>query len=122
MSSMRELLKRVLMARTIGYPLPPSIVKEIEAELAKPEPVPLGEVDYFEYGNALHVTWTDYAYRFLKVGDKIYTHPPAQQKPLSVDEIMNFYNESAAKPKNAWRIKSVIIETARRVEQAHGIK
>jgi hypothetical protein len=33
----KELLTRVLMARTIGYPLPPSLVKDIEAELAKPE-------------------------------------------------------------------------------------
>ena len=119
MSSMRELLKRVLMARTIGYPLPPSIVKEIEAELAKPEPVPLGEVDYFEYGNALHVTWTDYAYRFLKVGDKIYTHPPAQQKPLSDDEVRIIIN-STFRTDTGWIEDFMIL--VRSVEQAHGIK
>ena len=121
---MRELLKRVLNARTIGYPLPPSIVKEIEAELAKPEPEPELLVNVWRDGNlpCFNNEWLSFPTNWEVGSYKLYTHPPAQQKPLSDDEIMNFYNESAANPKNAWKIKSVIIETARRVEQAHGIK
>jgi len=73
----RELLKRVLNARTIGYPLPPSIVKEIEAELARPE-------------------------------------PPAQQKPLSNDEIQDIIGI----PKDY----KAFYEVVKAVEAHHGIK
>lgn len=77
----RLLLKRFFNACTCYAGQ--SFSREIDAELAKLEHEPVGEVDYFEYDNAMHVTYTDAAYRELKVGDKLYTTPQDQSARIS---------------------------------------
>ena len=111
---MRELLEKCCQA--LKYPKQENLclIEELEAELAKPEPELIGVVDYFEYRNALHITYTDSAYELLKVGSKIYTHPPAKQTPLSDDEINKCFKKAGH--------ERIFLDFAREIEAAHGIK
>lgn len=98
----RELLKRVLNARTIGYPLPPSIVKDIEAELAKPEldPIAWQYRTYNPETNEIyyHVTksWLE-AKNYDNDPLGLYAHPPTQQDPSNKPTESNNMRELLSK-------------------------
>jgi hypothetical protein len=89
MSIERELLKRILAARTIGYPLPTVLVKEIEAELAKPEPEP-EPVAYLCNRGCYQELTKKHPREYWSNGFKnvvpLYTSPPARE-PLSDDDL-----------------------------------
>lgn len=91
MSTQRELLEKALceilhIYRLAGLINRPDVCEAIEAELAKPEQEPVGEIyKITSFENCLKrvVIWNG---EIPSIGTKLYTSPP-QYKPLSDDDI-----------------------------------
>lgn len=119
MSEARELLKRaasVLHDKFDGVKYMEPLIEEIDAYLAKPEPEPFGwfieEKGMFVYGKNANDKWVSAGYTVTP----LYPEHHAR-KPLSDDEIEAIY---FGETKHAFL--DGVIEFARAVEKAHGIK
>lgn len=115
-----------------------NLIARINQELEKPEPEPINiEWPHYNYQcmdsglEDLKITDTYEAMRYgwecaleyvaEALPDKLYTQPPGQQKPMTVDEIIEIYNKAATTPKNAWKITGIIIDIVRHIEKKNGI-
>lgn len=116
---MRELLEKIsrqLEAFIEGnyWPNTHILLDEIKAELAKPEPEPVHFAYRWDDGVLICIVEDrklDLAERNDVVEIPLYTHPAAQQKPLSEDELIDLLKKH-----------SNPLVFARAIEQAHGIK
>lgn len=74
----------------IGFCKAEALLEKVDAELAKPEPVAWKTTDIF--GRALFTDSNAVYKRWIYEGmecESLYTHPPAQQKPLTDEQIDN---------------------------------